>query len=253
MKLKNKIYWIITWMAMALLKRSLKYRISGENAGWLQNLPAKNISIFNRVDFILDQCRNKKVLHIGFSDYPFTAQKISDGALLHVQLQKVTKCLLGLDNNQHALQQYCEMTGDTSVLLCDILVQYSLEARTFNPEFILFSEVAEHLANPARAVEVLYTSFAHGTKVLVTVPNYTALDSLASSLNKTEGIHPDHYWYFSPYTLCKLFDDKRFYLEQLHFGMYYLQHTKINKVLRQYPFNGDCIMAIFSITKNAGV
>jgi hypothetical protein len=113
-------------MAMAMLKRSLKYRISGHNAGWLQNVPVKNISVFNRVDFILDQCRNKKVLHIGFSDYPFTAQKTGNGSLLHVQLQKVTKCLLGLDNNQNALQQYCEMTGDTNVLLCDILLKQDI-------------------------------------------------------------------------------------------------------------------------------
>jgi hypothetical protein len=250
LKIKSKIQWGVTWLAMGMLKRSLRYRVSGESAGWLQNIPVKNVSIFNRVDFIVEQCRNKNVLHIGFTDYPFTRQRISDGILLHQKIKLVTKSLLGLDNSSTALDEYCSATGDVNVIMGDITDHYPFEALDFNPELILLSEVLEHLANPASAVDILYNSFKDGTKVLVTVPNYTALDSLASSLHQTEGIHPDHHWYFSPYTLCKIFDDKRFRLEQLHFGMYYLQHTIINPILKQYPFNGDCIMAIFSITKN---
>lgn len=250
MNIKSKLRWAITWVAMLMLKRSLRYRISGENAQWLQHIPATNISIYNRVDFILEQCRNKRVLHIGFVDYPFTIQKINDGSILHLQLQKVTKDLLGLDNNDDTIHEYCKATGDTRVVTADITKHYPVAAIDFNPEIILFSEVAEHLACPLKAVNILYDSFANNTKILVTVPNYTALDSIASGFNKTEGIHPDHYWYFSPYTLCKLFDDKKFTLEQLHFGMYYLQHTKINNLLQQFPYNGDCIMAIFSINKN---
>lgn len=250
LKIKSKIQWGVTWLAMGMLKRSLKYRISGEGAGWLQHIPVKNVSIFNRVDFIVEQCRDKNVLHIGFTDHPFTRQRMNDGILLHLQVKPVTKLLLGLDNSSEALAEYCKATGDDNVILGDITDHYPLQVLTFHPELILLSEVLEHLADPAKAVDILYNSFSNGTRVLVTVPNYTGLDSLASSLNKTEGIHPDHHWYFSPYTLCKLFDDKRFQLQQLHFGMFYLQHTVINAVLKQYPFNGDCIMAIFSITKN---
>jgi uncharacterized protein YegP (UPF0339 family) len=238
---------------MGLLKRSLRYRITGENTRWLQRIPVKNVSIFNRVDFILDQCLNKNVLHIGFSDAPFTLQKIKDATLLHLQLKKVTKSLLGLDNNETAISLYCQETKDEAILSGDILTQYPPAAVAFNPEIILVSEVLEHLDNPTTAIDVLYESFPHGKMILVTVPNCTSLDSLASSLNKTEGIHSDHHWYFSPYTLGKLFDEKKFLMHELHFGMYYLQHTKINNVLKQYPFNGDCIMAIFSIKKNAAI
>ena len=251
MKISSKINWVITWMAMAMLKRSLRYRISGENAYWLQKVPVNNISIFNRIDFILDQCSGKKILHVGFSDYPYTVKKISDGTLLHLQLQKITGSLLGLDIDKNTIQEYMQITNDRNVVFGDIISQYPLEATSFNPDIVLLSEVLEHLAAPYKAIDILFDSFADGTKVLVTVPNYTALDSIASSINKTEAIHPHHHWYFSPYTLCKLFDDKRFQLEQLHFGMYYLQHTKINAILKQYPFNGDCIIAIFSINKTA--
>lgn len=249
MKLLNKINWTITWVALAILKGSLKKRVEGENKYWLQNVPAKSISIFNRVDFISEQCHEKKVLHIGFSDYPYTAEKINNKSLLHLQLKNTAEALLGLDNNEEALQQYKQLTNDENIVFCDISESYPVEAINFKPQIILLSEVLEHLPDPYKAIDILHNCFADGTKVLVTVPNYAAFDNIAASVHKTETIHPHHCWHFSPFTLCKLFDDKRFYLEQLHFGMYYQPGKKINSVMRNYPYNGDCIMAIFLIKK----
>lgn len=236
-------------MALGMLKRSLKYKVIGEGGSWLQNIPFGNVSIFNRVDYLLEQCTDKRVLHVGFSDYPYTLEKISNQSLLHLHLKKVTKSLLGLDIENEAIEQYRELTGDGNILHADITVEYPEEAIHFNPDIILLSEVIEHLQNPYSTIDVLYNSFSNGTKVLVTVPNYTALDTIAASTHKTETIHPQHYWYFSPYTLCRLFDDKHFDLEQLHFGMYYQYKKNINPVMHNFPYNGDCIMAIFLIRK----
>ncbi len=101
----------------------------------------------------------------------------------------------------------------------------------------------------SEAIEVLKNNFPDRTKVLVTVPNYASVQVMAASLNQKETIHPDHYWYFSPYTLCRLFREKDFELDELNFGMYYQMKTKINIVMKKFPFNGDCIIAIFSIKK----
>lgn len=248
MKIKTKINWVITGIGLGILKRSLQHAITGKNENWLQPVMAKDVSVFNRVDFILDKCKDKKILHIGFSDYPFTEEKIKNNTLLHTQLKKVTVDILGLDNNMAAIQQYKHLTTDEQVVYGDITLKYPEEAIVYQPEIILLSEVLEHLSSPAMAVNILYDSFAHGTKILVTVPNYMALDGIAASLNKTESIHPHHYWYFSPFTLCKTFGS-RFKLEQLHFGMYYQQGSTINPVLKKYPYNADCIIAIFSINK----
>ncbi len=224
--------------------------ISGENVYWLQNVTTDKIDIFNRTDFILDHCSGNRILHIGFTDYPFTIDKINNNSLLHVQLKNTTACLLGLDNDKDSIRLYTEATQDEKVVYGDISAFYPVEAIHFKPAVILMSEVLEHLKDPYTAIDLLYESFDDGTRVLVTVPNYTALDSIAASLGKTESIHPHHHWYFSPYTLRRLFDENRFKLEQLHFGMYYEQHTKMNIVLKQFPFNGDCIMAVFTIIKN---
>lgn len=75
MKISRKINWVMAGLGLAMLKRCLRHTITGENANWLQQVPVKGISIFNRVDFILDKCKRKKVLHIGFFDYPFTVEK----------------------------------------------------------------------------------------------------------------------------------------------------------------------------------
>lgn len=247
----SKINWFITWVAMSLLKHSLKYRITGENTYWLQPVSGYKPAIFNRVDFILDQCLEQTILHIGFSDYPFTVEKILNQSLMHIQLKKVTRDLLGLDNDKITIEQYTALTRDDKVVFGDITLEYPPEAIAFKPDIILLSEVLEHLSEPYKAIDILYNSFDDGTKILVTVPNYAALDSIVSSLSKTEAIHPHHHWYFSPYTLRKLFDENRFKLLDLNFGMYYLQNTRINAVLKQFPFNGDCIMATFCINKTA--
>jgi hypothetical protein len=250
LKIINSIKWLVTWLSMAMLKRTLRYRLQGDGAYWLQSVSSNEPRLFNRVDFILDLCRDKKVLHIGFTDHPYTVQKINEGSLLHLQLQKVTAELAGMDVEENAIRQYKDLTKDTMVFAGDIMLEYPVPAVEFKPGLILLSEVLEHLQDPYKAVDLLHQSFPAGTTVLVTVPNYTALDSLAAGFNKTESIHPYHYWYFSPFTLRRLFDVKKFELNQLHFGMYYQPKSGINPVLKKFPFNGDCIIALFTILKS---
>lgn len=217
---------------------------------WLQPVKKNTVNIFNRIDFILDYCKSKNVLHAGFSDHPFTLKKIRDKTLLHLSLKQSADKVLGIDNNKISIRQYIDATGDTNVFFCDVTKNYPESIVSSGYDIILLSEVLEHLKRPGEAIDVIHDTFINGTQVLVTVPNYMAIDNMAASFNKTESIHPDHYWYFSPYTLCRLFDDRKFELHQLHFGMYYQRHTKINTVLKRFPFNGDCIIAIFTIKKS---
>ncbi len=246
----SKTRWAVTWLVLGILKRVLANRVKGENnEQWIQHPASNNPHIFNRVDFILEACKNKNVLHTGFSDYPFTTQKLKNKNLLHQSLKQAAARVLGVDNDLNSINEYKTITGDNGVYYCDILQSYPPEILKEPFDIILLSEVLEHIENPAKALEILHNNFPSGCKVLVTVPNYASIDCMAASLNKTESIHPDHYWYFSPYTLCKLFNKEMFYLQELHFGMYYQKNTKINSVMKQFPYNGDCIIAIFTIKK----
>lgn len=249
MDLLRKIKWLFTGLLFYILKVVLTDRIKGKrNETWIQT-PANKADIFNRVDFILNYCKNRSVLHIGCSDYPFTKQKLENNSLLHQHLKQVAAKVTGIDNNKGSIEEYSRITGDHDIYYSDIMQRYPEEINTDACDVVLLSEVLEHLSDPAGALDILFDHFNSGTHILVTVPNYSAIDSMAASLNKTESIHPDHYWYFSPYTLTKLFNKEKFDLVALHFGMYYQRNKKINSVLKAFPFNGDCIIAIFLIKK----
>lgn len=227
----------------------LAKRIKGKrNDIWIQT-PANKAGIFNRVDFILEYCNSKNVLHIGCTDYPFTKVKLENNSLLHKILKQAAAKTAGIDNNKDSIEEYKILTGDNAIYYCNVMQHYPEEINAGEFDIVLLSEVLEHLSDPARALDVLFEHFNNGTKILVTVPNYAAIGSLAASLHKTESIHPDHYWYFSPYTLTKLFNKEKFKLLDLHFGMYYQRSKKINSLLKAFPFNGDCIIAIFEIKK----
>jgi 2-polyprenyl-3-methyl-5-hydroxy-6-metoxy-1,4-benzoquinol methylase len=245
----GKIKWVLTGITFLGLKKLLRYRLQGDSAKWLQPIQQTSVGIFNREDFIVEYCKGKRVLHIGFSDFPYTKEKLQKNELLHTKIKQNANYVLGIDNDLNSINEYTKYTNDSDVAYTNILEEYSTEIIDKNFDLIVLSEVLEHLPNPYKAVEILYNTFKQGTKILVTVPNYTSLDSFAASLNKTESIHQHHYWYFSPFTLQKLFNKEQFICEQMQFGMYYSSGVKINSVLKSNAFTGDCIMAVFLLKK----
>src|SRR6266446_6466072 len=52
-----------------------------------------------RVQFILEACRGKRVLHLGCSDSPYTERRLADGTILHAMIEKVAAVQYGLDSD----------------------------------------------------------------------------------------------------------------------------------------------------------
>jgi hypothetical protein len=243
MSLVGKYNWLMTGLGLTFLKKGLGYRTRMADV----NSVMKQIDepqIVNRLDYLLNYCHGKKVLHVGFGDYPYLEERLKNGSLLHTHLRKIASDLWGYDNNEETIRRYTEMTGDKQVISGD-LMKMPLMDPIHDVNVVLLGEVLEHLRDPHLAVENLYNSFPPGTDFLVTVPNYTSLDSFAGSLYKKELVHPDHYWYFSPYTLLRMFSQERFSKDQLLFGMYFEKGKNLNPILRQFPYFGDCIIAVF--------
>lgn len=137
------------------------------------------------------------------------------------------------------------MTGDDQVSKGDLFDKDSLELNGKSIDIILLGEILEHLKNPHQAIENIYEVYPSSTLLLVTVPNYTSLNTISASFHHTEMIHPDHYWFFSPATLLRLFSPDKFEIQDLCFGMYFERNKRINFVLQEFPFFGDCIIALF--------
>lgn len=164
----------------------------------------------DRVAHLLALSLGKRVLHFGFLDLPFLEAKLVSGELLHTHLKKVARFLYGVDIDPGELEIYRSISGDRENSVLDIQnegVDLSGLARNF--DVILFPEVLEHLQNPGTALLNLHRLCrANGGSVLcVTVPNAFSLEGFVSALDGTEIVHPEHYYYFSPYTLRKLLTD----------------------------------------------
>ncbi len=244
MSLPSRLRWLTTLVLLESLKRVSK-RVASEGSDSLKTSQASGFRMVNRIDYILDYCRGKQVLHFGFADYPYTRERIHSGKLLHLYLTSVAQRTFGVDNNPESVQMYKEGTGDEAAGLGDLLDKASLRSLDRSFDIILLGEILEHLKNPHEAILNLYDTFPKGVNILVTVPNYTSLQTIGASLHGKESIHPDHFWYFSPVTLFRLFPEDKFEFVELNFGMYFQKGKRINFILKRFPFLGECIIGVF--------
>jgi hypothetical protein len=237
----RKLKWIFIELGYFFLKYALRYRISKTNSTWLQ--PTPDGITCARLDFIYKHCKEKKILHIGFADAPFTTERINEGRLLHLSLKNIAAVLYGVDADQHAVDIYCKMINDSEVLAAkiedlpeDLIQQY---------EIILMGEVLEHMKDPHGVIGVLTRKMKAGQQILITVPNYLSADNVAAALNKTESVHPDHYWYFSPYTLGRMFESEKWMRQDFAYVFY---GDKVpNFIQRKNSHLSDGLAALFEL------
>lgn len=236
----NVVRWMISWLALRLLKSSLAHRLKGTGRNWLQ--PYQAGPPVMRDAFLYSCCAGKKVFHLGFADAPFTREKLERGELLHSRLLQVSAALYGTDTDADAVAMYRSLTGDEQVAACRL---EEVEA-TFLQQYdlVLAGELLEHLPDPAEFIKVLAGNMRAGQELVVSVPSYAAWDNLAAALQGTESVHPDHEWYFSPYTLQKKFPVEQWEVVQLMPAFYGAASGTINLVKRAFPGLADCWVLI---------
>lgn len=64
---------------------------------------------FGRINFILEKCRNKKVLHLGCVDEGLTLERIRNKSLLHLQLIEIATEVWGVDISEHGIETLKKM------------------------------------------------------------------------------------------------------------------------------------------------
>lgn len=193
---------------------------SETNLFFIQNFNNICHKEYIKENYIVSLCKNKRVLHFGFLDYPITVEKLTSNTFLHAKLKLTCDILFGIDIFDENIKQYTQITGDNDVILCNIITDNVDSYEIFNSKFdyILLPDVLEHVANPGLMIEKLYKlCLKTEAKLLVTVPNAYNAYSFVEGLNGREHIHPDHYFYFSPYTLQKILTDYNFFVEDLSF------------------------------------
>lgn len=135
-------------------------------------------------------CDDQKVLHIGCSDYPI----FDKGTNMHLHLVNYAKELHGCDpNGVDKLREHY-----------DGVYFSNIQEANSAYDVILVPNIIEHLENPGLLIDELFS--INFKKMFVLVPNYKIYEQATYENGIfTEKIHPDHYFWPSPYTLWNLF------------------------------------------------
>lgn len=156
----------------------------------------------DRRTYILDACRNARVLHLGCVDHPFLHERLASGDLLHAAIDDVAAELWGVDLDRSGIETL-RAAGFANLYEADI---EQLESAAIISRFdvIVAGEIVEHLTSPGAFLRQVPRLLAPGGRLLVTVPSAQSIRLAANALRGVEVVHPDHKAYFSPHTLTEL-------------------------------------------------
>lgn len=149
---------------------------------------------------ILDLCRDRRVLHIGAADSPFTEEKLRAGLLLHARLREVSRELCGVDLDRQAVE-WLRDRGFDDLVYADVT---RMDEMPLAAEVIVFGETLEHLGDPAGALRSLRELMTDETRLVISTPNLPSLYFFAQLLQHRETHHPDHVVGFSYGLLVQL-------------------------------------------------
>ena len=165
------------------------------------------MKLLQRVDHIKSLCANKRVLHLGCANYPFTEHSIENDMLLHFDLEKISKELYGFDFDQKGLD-ILAAHGAKNLYRADLehLEDVPLD-KTF--DVIVAGEMIEHLNNPGLFLNGIQRFMNADTTLLITTINaYCGMRflwyGLRGNRGKQEPVHQDHVAYYSFSTLSEI-------------------------------------------------
>ena len=198
----------------------------------------------SRETLILNRCRNKKVLHIGACDAPYTQEKYKNASLLHGKIANVAKKVIGIDNDSEQIK-FLNSKG-FSIQYQDLNKQSKI---SFQPEVIIFGETIEHLTNFDAVFKALKSLMTKKTELIISTPNSYSLMYFVTNLFGYEFINPDHKTSFSMASLKQLLNFQGFLVKDCYFT--HLEKNKNNDGLpfkvfrllsRFFPTTADTIL-----------
>jgi 2-polyprenyl-3-methyl-5-hydroxy-6-metoxy-1,4-benzoquinol methylase len=163
------------------------------------------LDVYKREEYLLKRCAEKRVLHLGCTDSPFTKNFLRKGKLLHEKLLKVSSTVVGVDNSREAtnyLKQELKIEDIYIVDVCNLDQLFSLEPF----DIILAGELIEHLDNPSGMLKGATKLLKPDGIFLATVPNALCCQNLFGAQNRMEIVHKEHTAWYSCQTISRLFE-----------------------------------------------
>lgn len=156
--------------------------------------------VVDRVPFLLERCRDRRVIHLGFVDTGLAALKRDDSTWLHSRLASSARELVGLDLDAAGVAD-AEAAG-FEAYEADCQSSDSLRGLGIAPgEVVLAGELIEHLERPGDFLDAVHEIVAPDGRLILTTPNAFSLLNVVASLAQREIVNPDHVSWYSATTL----------------------------------------------------
>jgi hypothetical protein len=203
----------------------------------------ERFELVQRVDLIKEMCRDRKVLHLGCTNWPYTQEALANNSLLHHELEPIAAELYGMDLDQTGLELIRKNGNDR-------LIQANLERLddvNLDEKFdvIVGGEIIEHLSNPGLFFSGIKRFMNAETKLVITTVNaYCAMRFLIYGLRgkggRNEPVHPDHVSYYSYQTLNHMLERAGLRLDRFYFYDIGVEHRPFNRWFYNL-FNDICV------------
>ena len=164
----------------------------------------------DRIEFILERCRNLRVLHLGCTDSPYTNIKFGTAGFLQTRICEVASRCVGIDIDKPAIT-WLKSQGLDNLHYCDVAdVGDLLNTLSFVPEIVIAGEILEHIDNPGLFLKNLTTWMLPDTSLLLTVPNAFYIRNFFHTFLSREKTHPNHVAFYSHITINRLLMNSEF-------------------------------------------
>jgi len=164
--------------------------------------PTEHISVpkpVSRIDYIVDICRNKRVLDFGCWDET-ALSKVETPFWLHSRIGSVASKVVGIDNSSSIPAEGIKLT-DSNIYRGDITNEIVISG--YDIDIIVAGELIEHLPNTLDWFKTLKSIYS-GKRLLCTTPNATNLSNVILGIFSKESTHRDHLSIYSYKTLATL-------------------------------------------------
>ena len=218
--------------------------------------------LVQRIEYLKNLCRGKKVLHLGCADYPFTESAIKNKTHLHFELMQIADDIYGFDYDQPGIDILASH-GVTKLYRAD-LEKLDEVAVSEKFEIIIAGEMIEHLSNPGLFLRGVKRFMNADSNLVVTTINAYAgmrffIYGMRGKGGTNEPVHPDHVAYYSYSTVKLLLNRESFRINKFAFYDVGTPHRQlmnwrqrlINDVsVRISPIWADGIIAECSLGEN---
>jgi 2-polyprenyl-3-methyl-5-hydroxy-6-metoxy-1,4-benzoquinol methylase len=179
------------------------------------------VTCVRRLDYILENCRGRKVLNLGCASSPTTRQRYEEGRLLHSRVQEVAAECWGLDLDGDALE-YLEAKGVRNLYTGNVerLDETALPGSE-RFDLILACELIEHLCNPGLFLDGVAQRLRPRGCLLLSTVNAFPIKRLFRVMWRNEVTYAEHTAYYTYSTLKKLLSYAGFCIQDFH--VYYLE------------------------------